>query len=310
MPHLNEDMIFGTPPEPHFNHKSLSLSAPLLEEWLTVLSEENCRRVSSADPRQLLFRKGHASEVIFLVCDKLRLRNDAKYIAVELFNRFMIQHVKDLYKHVCESSSRTKRKDWLGIMERVQNQLILRILSCCQLASKLSSHYRVVTVARVQRFLAGNGQRYTSESLLKSELRVLKTLDFKVNVMSPLTYLECLLEIIGHNEPGTEVKVYHGVSVKLLDLVYMKHEEIFNRLYQTATHHSSISPADREKLAGVEADKMLLAVGIITASVFIIDQGQVEKVLLALEKISQIPQEDIMDFCTVLVTTVAKGGMI
>lgn len=34
----------------------------------------------------------------------------------------------------------------------------------------------------------------------------------------------------------------------------------------------------REKLAGVEADKMLLAVGIITASVFIIDQGQVEKV--------------------------------
>lgn len=53
MPRLKEDKIFGTPPEPHFNLKSLSLSPPLLEEWLVVLSEENGQRVNSADPKQV-----------------------------------------------------------------------------------------------------------------------------------------------------------------------------------------------------------------------------------------------------------------
>ena len=53
---------------------------------------------------------------------------------------FMVQHIYDLFKHIKKSG---RYSDWLGTMERVKNQVVLRIVTCCQIASKLTSHYKV-----------------------------------------------------------------------------------------------------------------------------------------------------------------------
>ena len=42
------------------------------------------------------------------------------------------------------SSSVDKLKDWNEVEERIKNQMPLRLLSCVQLASKLSSHCKVM----------------------------------------------------------------------------------------------------------------------------------------------------------------------
>ena len=55
----------------------------------------------------------------------------------------MIKHIEELYKHILTSEKYTKKNDWLAIQERIKNQVMLRIASCCQIASKLTSHYKV-----------------------------------------------------------------------------------------------------------------------------------------------------------------------
>lgn len=58
--------------------------------------------------------------------------------------------------------------------------------------------FQVVSINRAKRFLCECGYRYASESLLQSELRVLKTLKFQVTEPSPIVYIETLLEILGN----------------------------------------------------------------------------------------------------------------
>ena len=57
----------------------------------------------------------------------------------------MVQHIRDLFAHVQKMEREQKQKDWQAIMHRVQNQVLLRVVTCCELASKLTSHYRVST---------------------------------------------------------------------------------------------------------------------------------------------------------------------
>lgn len=57
---------------------------------------------------------------------------------------------------------------------------------------------QVVTARKAWNTLNEFGHRYTNDSILQSELRVLKTLDYKVMLPSPLLYIETLLEILGN----------------------------------------------------------------------------------------------------------------
>ena len=54
-----------------------------------------------------------------------------------------------------------------------------------------------ISANKARRFLNSIGHRYTIESVLKSELRVLKTLDYHIMITTPLNYLEAILEILG-----------------------------------------------------------------------------------------------------------------
>ena len=42
---MNENGIFGSPPEPHFNLKAYCLSPDLLEESLYILADENEKKI-------------------------------------------------------------------------------------------------------------------------------------------------------------------------------------------------------------------------------------------------------------------------
>ena len=56
----------------------------------------------------------------------------------------MMKHVEDLYQHVQKTHRIDKRKtEWNKIMDIVQNQIKLRIVSSIQIASKVTAHARV-----------------------------------------------------------------------------------------------------------------------------------------------------------------------
>ena len=57
--------------------------------------------------------------------------------------------------------------------------------------------FQVVTVRRVRRCLLDAGYSYSHESILQSEMRVLKTLSYQVTRESIVDFVEIVLEILG-----------------------------------------------------------------------------------------------------------------
>ncbi|XP_046564584.1 cyclin N-terminal domain-containing protein 1-like isoform X1 [Haliotis rubra] len=299
----NDLGIFGTPQEPFFNHKESGVTPELLGQWLLDLSAINSDRLKGSTKD--CFKSFKHVDLIYKTCDRLKMSAQVKLLAVEIFNRFMTRHIEELYNHVLTSDSQTKRSDWDKILQRIIKQQALRITSCCQIASKLTSHHRIISVNRARRFLCELGHNYTAGSILQSELRILKTLEFKLAVLSPLQYVETLLEIIGHNDKTTDVKLYHSTAIKLLYLFNLKRTEIYDKLYKTAC--SAETTQLQNRVCEMVSDMLLLGTAVITASAFIMDMSTTDTILENLSLITKIVKDEIVDFATVIVEVVQEN---
>ncbi|XP_050414408.1 cyclin N-terminal domain-containing protein 1 isoform X1 [Patella vulgata] len=301
--------IFGSPAEPLFNDEKHGVPPDILKEWLVNLDRKNTICAEKSNIKQGFFYRSDAITFIFNTCAKLEVPIKVKYYAVELFERFMTKHVQDLYNHMKTTSSKTKQKDWNEVLDRVQNQLLLRLVSCCQIASKITSHYKVISAKKAKYFLRDLGLKYSSTSILQSELRVLKTLDFNVMETTPLVYMETILEILGYNDPSMSVKSYHAVALKVLDVVYLKNTQVYQELFLVIAKQTTPSISNRAAFIQVKCDKMFLAISVLTAAVYIVDQPMTDKVIDHLNKITKRPCDDILDFATVIVQSVIEGSV-
>ncbi|XP_048780494.1 cyclin N-terminal domain-containing protein 1-like isoform X2 [Ostrea edulis] len=297
--------IFASPVEPLFNHEH-ALETEILQDWLINLAEKNAKHIDQAHSKQGIFKQVNAVETIMYAAEKLKIAHEAKYLAIELFDRFLYHHLQDLRDHVLKLPRKRQLKEWVGLQEGVSNQVLLRIVSCCQIASKLTSHYKVVSINRAKRFLCECGYRYASESLLQSELRVLKTLKFQVTEPSPIVYIETLLEILGCNNTKVEVKTYYYVAVKLLDLLYLKYHTFYKIIFEVTSSSKIQSLEQKRKFKKVKADQLLLAAAIIGGSVFMVQQDKADEMIEELGRITRISQNDIIDFTSVLIQLVEE----
>ncbi|KAK7093835.1 cyclin N-terminal domain-containing protein 1-like [Littorina saxatilis] len=299
--------IFGTPEEPIFNNPRCQDFPQMLQDSLINMASHNARDVQKAGTREGVFRQGVAANFLFLVCEKLQMPDQVKFVAIELFDRFMQKHLAELYEHVYSNSTpmAQKAQDWQNIMDKVQKQLYLRVVSCCQIASKLNSHYKVISVGRAKRYLLELGHNYTANSILQSELRILKTLGFHVAILSPLDFVETILQVLAYNTVSLDlpVSVYRCVSVKLLTVLHLRRDNIYRNLLRMSAH-TSLSGKVRSRLCEAQADKLLLATGIIAAATYISDQQHTDLVIAHLLRITQITCEDIEDFVSTLVREV------
>ena len=212
-----------------------------------------------------------------------------------------------ILQHVQQSQESSSPIQWREVESRLKHQVILRAVSCVQLASKLSSHYHLVSLNRVKSFLTQCGFRYASASLVQSEVRILKTLNFKVHSPSTIEYIETLLGMLSSDDPTTvQAKQLHGVSVKVLDVYYIERASVYEKLFQISKVDAA---SEHEKVASIEEDFMLLAAAIISASSFILDRTQSETITAHLSQITHIVLGDILNFASVLLEVIfAVGG--
>jgi len=54
-----------------------------------------------------------------------------------------------------------------------------------------------VSTRKIQNLLAACGHKYSTQSIVQSELRILKTLQFRLMISTPLVYVETLLAVLG-----------------------------------------------------------------------------------------------------------------
>lgn len=172
------------------------------------------------------------------------------------------------------------------------------------MASKLGSHYHLVTLNRARSFLTSCGFRYAAASIVQSEVRVLKTLEYKVHQPTPLEYIEVLLGSLVHNNKTVPAKHLHALSLKVLDLFYLRRRQIHTKLKQLSSSYDNKKTPPDVTMAAVETDKMLLAAAIITAAAFILGQSQTKFISNKLSQITCIVSEDIITFASILLEEV------
>lgn len=127
-------------PDPLFGE----VAPEIIEDTLIHLAMENEQHLSMLPDPAGCFREARTVEFIFLLSEKWHLDQSARYQAVELLERFMIKQVEQ----ICTSPRQNvtggeQGRSQNSLQEQIHDTFVLRLVSCIQLASKLSLHYNV-----------------------------------------------------------------------------------------------------------------------------------------------------------------------
>ncbi|GIX97409.1 cyclin N-terminal domain-containing protein 1 [Caerostris extrusa] len=128
----------------------------LLEESLFYMAKRNQERIRSAIS---LNWNGHLTSLNLssTLASIFKLEKSVKYVALEIYERFLAYHVLELRQSVKDRQETDRPLSWEVIEERITEQTVLRVLTSIQLASKLSSHYDHVLPTQVAEFLEKSG---------------------------------------------------------------------------------------------------------------------------------------------------------
>lgn len=300
---LVNETVFGPVPDVEFFS---DLQEEVIAESARKLAEENIVQIDNATIMEGMFRPSNVVEFIFLVCQKLKLPYEAKYIAVETFSRFMYLHMAEIYKHV-HNPITGKNYEWKTVENRVKSQVTLRALTCIQITSKLCSHYKIVSPQKIQNFLSQCGYKYTVNSMAQSEFRILKTLQYELTQKTPMTYVEMLLEILSSYDQCYKIKDIYTNSLKILDMYYINQKDILEKAVLISESQSLTNKLVlEERKNAIRADYMLIACAIIGTAAFVVDYKNSDKIIKDLSELSSIANDDLIEFSTLFVKEIVS----
>ncbi|XP_028989512.1 cyclin N-terminal domain-containing protein 1 isoform X2 [Betta splendens] len=255
-------------------------SFDLLTDFLININERNKENIKYLSKCSGNLKDTRLIEHILLMTQELRLDPLAGYHAVELLQRFMVKYLTDLLTTATlEGAAADQARDYEdAIFDKLEEKFPIIIFSCVQLASKLSLHSRVIDNNTAVNFLHSVGYNVSKQTLLETELMILKGLEFKLDAPNPLTYVEILLEVLGYNEPSVPVERLHELCCHVLQFVSLQRTVIYDALLKTTTHCVSPSKEQREKFVTVTEDYMLLGVGVIAVATFTLHVRKWEQV--------------------------------
>ncbi|XP_037567064.1 cyclin N-terminal domain-containing protein 1 isoform X1 [Dermacentor silvarum] len=284
-----------------YSSRQLPVMDPdMLQDVLCILAKQNDEAVR--EPEEYLDHLSPSStvELLFQTCTKLELPICVQISAVEYLDRFLVQHVRDLRKQLGLPSS-SAAVSWDSVVGRMRDQVMLRMLSCIQLASKMFSSVRGLNSVDVRDLLKSAGDSYGCHSVVQSELRVLRTLKYRLLPPTPLVYAEVLLEVIGHNEPSFEPKDLYSMMLRVLQGFYLVRQEVHER----ALAHLDIDREATEKeqnrmIRAFKADKLLIASSVIASAVKIKFPQRYTEILGYLQDVTRLSGKEVHDFSTVV----------
>ncbi|XP_034414151.1 cyclin N-terminal domain-containing protein 1 isoform X2 [Cyclopterus lumpus] len=301
---------FFCSPSQRLSFKFRDVSFELLTDFLVNLNTRNKDHLGSLSTCTGEFKEKRLMEYVFLITQELRLDPLAAYHAIELLQRFMVKHLTGLLTtptpEGAGAAAALTESSEEAVLEKIKDTFPLIVFSCVQLASKLSLHSHMIDNNTAVRFLHSVGLSVSKQTLLDSELMVLKGLEFRLNAPNPLTYVEILLEVLGHNEPSIPVEHLHLLCHQVLQFVSLQRTAIYDSLLVTTTRCVSPSREHRETFVTVTEDCMLLGVGVIAVATFIHYFKNWQQVVGELSHITGISKRSISDFVHVTLAHIVR----
>ncbi|XP_061564645.1 cyclin N-terminal domain-containing protein 1 [Cololabis saira] len=285
------------PDDLRFQH----VSADLLNDFLVNLNKKNKENLNSLPNCPGVFKQKRLVECILHISQELELDPLVGYHAIELLQRFMVKHLSDMLTTPTPpgATAAEPRSYEDAIIDQLKDQFPLILFSCVQLANKLSLHHHMIRLDIAVNFLHSVGLGVSKKAILESELMVLKGLEFRLSVPNPQTYVETLLEVLGHNEPSIRAERLHPLCHHVLRFVTLQKDVVYDTLLRVTTRCASPSREQREKFVTVTEDCMLLGVAVIAVASFIQYVTKWEQVIGELSHMTGISRKSISDFAHV-----------
>ncbi|KAK2877002.1 hypothetical protein Q8A67_021098 [Cirrhinus molitorella] len=293
--------VFSLPTGEQMKPRFGEVSLDILTDILSNLNNRNKYNLEKVSDLCGCLKESRIVECVFHVCEELGLNPAVGYQAIEILERFMAKYIEDLIRGQkgggasCEDTERLEEL----VFQTLKQKFFLSVFSSVQIASKLDLYSNVVNNDIAMRFLQAAGYPSSKQQLLDSEILILKTLHFNLSVPNPLTYVETLLEVLGHNDASVPVSELHQLCLCVLQFIYLQRDTIYSSLLISATGCSSPSQEQRAKFVSVSEDLMLLGVGVIAVAAFIHHSSTWEKVVEELTGITGISGQSIMEFAHV-----------
>ncbi|RZF41071.1 hypothetical protein LSTR_LSTR002703 [Laodelphax striatellus] len=294
-------------------HVFHNFSKEMLKEMFEVMrSEEASMQKERLETSTLPFAAIPTSivQIIFHICEKLQQPMETRYLAVELYDRF----VSNLFLAVAESIwpdmkvSLFDSEKWRTVSARLGEQSLLRVATCVALASKFVSHDRKTSMKSIQQFLCNCGHPFSLKSIIASEMRIYKFLNYKLHFPSRQTHAQLLIEMVFLPET-IDKKLLQRLSYKVIDVTYLYHQEIFHKLFFYATGCWERTEDERRKFVGTELNNIYIAAAIVfTAFTFAYPTQSAISDQLAtnLDLITEIPSNDIISLSKIITMVVLQ----
>ena len=156
------------------------------------------------------------------------------------------------------------------------DQMYLRILSCVQLSSKVCSDH-ILKCSHIKKVLGDIGLNVSAATVLSSELKVMKYLNYRLSIETPFSFTQVLLEVLANNCRDVNIEILATIANKVLESFYCQRDAIYSRLYESMTGRSRDN-SERNKFLVIEKNHLYLSASVIIASAFIYKKSLYETV--------------------------------
>ncbi|ODN00097.1 Cyclin N-terminal domain-containing protein 1 [Orchesella cincta] len=253
----------------------------------SILSEQwNClvENISKQQPRHVFNLRPAHVRGIFYICRTLKTNFIIRFRALELFSRYLRMFVDEFsdYFKTCNRSSFNE------FMSRFETQILLRMSTCILIASKLHADTQIkvtLSVDNIKKFLKKQGLTYSCETISRSELRVLTTLDFRCHWVTPLELIEQLLSLL--DLTVNSLQRAHYFCILLLEYCYIDLENIRLKF------SSRIKASMRRTSSNDQISTPLQCAAIVSAALFIVSTEVKSNLHALVAKTALLPEEDV-----------------
>lgn len=140
-----------------------------------------------------------------------------------------------------KDGSQTESNEWEETVEHIKSQMKLRAVTAIMIASKVTSHEHIITLNKAVDILIKQNHIYSKNVIVKSELRVLNTINYSLRLLdTPYPCTMVLLEILCRIDDRFIAGMIHKFCIDLLDLYYYLQPKVLSGLSKISVSESGL----------------------------------------------------------------------
>lgn len=204
-----------------------------------------------------------------------------------------------------EKEGQSQSNEWEETLEHIKSQMKLRAVTAIMIASKVTSHEHIITLNKAVDMLIKQNHIYSKNVIVKSELRMLNTINYNLRLLdTPYPCMMVLLEILCRIDDRFIGKKIHEICIHLLDLYYYSQPKVLSVLSQTPVSESGLphlkNQKDLKTFLTICYDVLKICGALVSAAVYLYNRKLSDIAIMHLCEIVETNEDRMLRSCGVV----------